>query len=330
MRIFAAIGLAITAASAIAQVDPAKVYFTVNGDDVKGAEYYSQMEFMENTGYMAESGQFIPGSPGLLALVDLINQHLYIQLAKQKNLYPTDAEVDALIKEMMVNDPHLVDRWVSMGRPEAALKEQERVLLAQFKLQTEGITVSDQEVSDFYHSKAIPGLTVAPRTVTFRLISVNDADAQKAVDADLAGGKPFEDVAQARSTDITHNSGGKLGPVPTDALPKDVAAALDKTKVGDSSTWIDEKTGDDPSASVFHVKYLVLEKVPEKPLPFDEMKEQIRRKMMLDKGRPKNNVEKEMSDLRQSSKIDIKNKEYAASYVIFMKTYYHETIHTGG
>lgn len=330
MRIFAAVGLAIAAASALAQVDPGRVVVTVNGDEIKGSEYYEHMEYMENVGRMLDSGKFVPVSPGLLSLVELVNQHLYLQLAKQKNLYPTDAEVDGLIKETMVDDPHLIDRWVATGRTQQALREQERLVLAQFKLQTEGITVSDQEVSDFYHNKAIPGLTVAPRTVTFRLISVNDADSEKAVDADLAGGKTFADVAQARSTDITKNSGGKLGPIPTDALPKDVAAALDKTKVGDSSTWVDEKVGDGDAATVFHVKYLVLGKEPEKPLPFDQYKDQIRRSMMLDRGRARNDVEKEISDLRQSSKIDIKNKEYATSYVIFMKSFYHETIHLGG
>ncbi len=330
MRIITAIGMALCAVAGYAQIDSSRVVFSVNGDEIKGDEYYTHMEFLPNMGRILESGNVISVTPGLLTIVELINQHLVLQLAKQKNLYPTDAEVDALIKQTLVDDPQMVTRWVGGGRTEPELRQAFLMTLSRFKIQTEGITVSDQEVSDFYHKNQIPGLTVDPRTVTLRMISVPDADTQKAVDADLASGQPFADVAKARSNDVTESQGGHLGPLPTDALPKDVVKLLDQTKVGSSTPWIDEQVGDASAPKTIHVKYLVEAKEAEKPKNFDDVKETIRRKMLLDRGAVRNDVEKEISALRQSAKIQISNKEYAAAYVAFMHQNYHEVVHVGG
>ena len=326
MRIIAAIGLAFAAAAAFAQVDPSRTVATVNGDTITGEQFYEHMEFLPNMNRTLESGEVVPVTPGLLAIVELVNQHLLLQLAKQKNLFPTDAQVDASLKQSMADDPHLLDRWIATGRTEEQLKGEYRTSIAQFNLRTEGITVSDQEVADFYHKEQIPGLTVSPRTVTFRVISVANESDEKAVDTDLGNGESFADVAKTRSNDITAPGGGLVGPVPTDFLPKDVAELLDSTKVGQSTPWHSEVSG---SATIY-VKYLVAGKEPQKPLDFDKMKETIRRKMMVDRGGIKNNVEEEMRQLRDNSKIDIPNKAYAAAYVDFMQKYYHETAHVGG
>ena len=330
MRIIAAIGLVLTAAAGFAQVDPSRTVVVVNGEAITGGEYYHHMEYLPNMGRILESGQVLPVSPGLLAIVELVNRHLLLQLTKQKNLYPTNDEVDALIKQSMVDDPNLLTNWIAQGRTEDELKDVYRTTIARFKLQTEGITVSDQEVADFFHKEAIPGLTVSPRTVTLRIISVSDTDTEKAVDADLSGGQPFADVAKVRSTDVTKERGGLLGPLPTDALPKDVVQVLDQTKVGNSTAWLDQQIGDANTPETIHTKYLIVAKEAQKPLEFDKMKDQIRRKMMLDRGNVRNNVEKEISDLRQTSKIDIKNKVFAEAYIQFMRANYHEKVQLAG
>jgi foldase protein PrsA len=322
MKIIAAIGLVFSAAIAFSQVDPGKVVATVNGDQIKGQEYYTHMEYLPNMGRLLESGGVVPVTPGLLSIIELVNHHILLQMAKDKNLSPTDQEIDALMKQSTTDDPNLEARWAAQGRSEADLREEYRTTVAQFKLQTEGITVSDQEVAQFYHDQAIPGLTVEPRTVKLRLISVTDPQGEKSVDTDLANGQSFGDVAKARSQDSTQQNSGELGTVPTDALPKDVVDILDKTKVGKTTDWTDEGVG----SGVIHVKYLIEGKAQEKPLVFATVKEQIRRRIMLDRGNVKNNVEAEMKEYRKKSQITIPNKGLAEAYRNFMLTNYHEVV----
>lgn len=309
-RIFAAVWLALVVAPCFAQVDPNRVVATVNGEEIKGDEYYRRMEHLPDVGKVLEGGRIAVYPPGFLTIVQLIDERLVLQLAKEKGVYPTDQEVLDLEKESMAADATLMQRWLNSGNTEDELKNQFRYEAAKFNLQTQGITVTDQEVADHYQ-KYPPK---KPKMITLRLIAVQDEASEKPVDDDLAAGKSFADVAQARSIDVTQVKAGELGTIPMDALPKNVYQALDQMKIGTVSDWLD--------ASGAKVKYLVEGKSPEETLPFDAvLKTQLRRELMLDKGAVKNNVVQEISDYRKAAKIDIKPKEFAQAYDDFVKAY---------
>jgi parvulin-like peptidyl-prolyl isomerase len=298
------------AAASFAQVDGGRTVVSVNGEDIKGEEYYRRMEYLPDVGRVLENGSVAVYPPGFLTMTQLIDEHLILQLAKQKGLTPTDQEINDTIKSSLAADPKMMERWMTAGRTEDELKYQFKYQVAQFKLQTQGIIISDQEVQDWY-TKNPPKI---PRLVTLRLIAVTDDAKMKAVDADLAAGKSFADVAKDKSEDVTQVNSGAVGTIPIDDLPKPVRDAVDSTTTGAVTGWIEYNNN--------HEKYLIESKAQEQKLPLDDtMKERLRRKLMLDKGAVKNNVMKEISDLRKSAKIDIKQKEWAAMYDNFVRTY---------
>jgi len=146
-------------------------------------------------------------------MAQLIDEHLVLQLAKSKNLYPNDDDINTLMKDSMQADPDLQKRWLMSGQTEDELKYQFVYQAAKFKLQTEGINVAQQEVEDFY-KKNPPTL---PKSIKLAVIAVaNEAD-EKTVDADLAAGKSFGEVAKQRSIDRSQADSGEIGTLPETA-----------------------------------------------------------------------------------------------------------------
>ena len=74
------------------QVDPARVVAVINGEEIKGAEYYRRMEYLPGAGKML-GDRFAEFPPGFMAIEQIITERLVYQLAKQKHCLPTDAEI---------------------------------------------------------------------------------------------------------------------------------------------------------------------------------------------------------------------------------------------
>ena len=197
--IFAGLWFAMTGI-AFAQVDPNRVVATVNGVEIKGDEYYHRMEFLPGVGKNMGDG-FAEFPPGFLTLEQLITEKLIFQLAKDKGVMPTDADVQDELRYRLHLNPKLQEDWRASGRTDAELNYQIKFDLAQFDILTAGITVTDQEVEKFY--KDNPKQFTSPMLVTLRVIVVRTQPDADAVDKDLASGKTFPDVAKARSADVT-------------------------------------------------------------------------------------------------------------------------------
>lgn len=118
--IFAGLLLALTGA-ALAQVDPARVVATVNGVAIKGDEYYHRMEFLPGVGKNMGDG-FAEFPPGFLTLEQLITEKLVFQLAKEKGVMPTQADIDAELQYRMSKDKTLQVDWLASGQTFADLQ----------------------------------------------------------------------------------------------------------------------------------------------------------------------------------------------------------------
>jgi foldase protein PrsA len=314
-KMLAALLLAVTA-SAFAQVDPNKTVVIVNGEEIKGAEYYRRMEFLPGVG-KKDGETFFEAPPGFLTLEQLITEKLVMQLAKQKGILPVDAEVENELKIRMEDNPKLLTEWASMGRAPEELKTLVRYELAQFKIQTFGITVTDQEVEKFY--KDNPTIYSLPKRAKLRVIVVESEADRSAVDKDLAAGKAFAEVAKERSLDLSKLKGGDYGEVPYEFLNTPARTEVEATKIGGVTNWVSSQT---PSGNTRYVKFQVVDVLPEKRLDLDvKLKRNIRRKMMLDRGRVKNDVRQEMSAMRSKATIDIKEPQFADTYKKFVDTY---------
>jgi foldase protein PrsA len=298
-------------------VDPNRVVAIVNGEEIKGSEYYRRMEYLEGVGIRL-GNQFAEFPPGFLAIQKLIDERLTFQLAKNKGVFPSDEEINGEIKVRMDDNPKMLEQWIAGGGNMDDLKYRLRVQLAEFKIQTFGITITDAEVESHY--KEHPDLFTAPRQFKLRLIAVQSADDTKAVDADLAGGKEFSAEATAKSVDITGRLGGEYGTIADYKLSTPAREALDKIKIGQTTQWL--TTTPDGGSGTF-LKFYLEDIIPAKKMDLDNtLRRVIRRKLMADKGKIRNaGVPKELDQLRAKAAIDIKQPEFADAYKKYMATY---------
>ncbi|MBN9503936.1 MAG: hypothetical protein J0H02_19320, partial [Armatimonadetes bacterium] len=135
----------LAAGAAHAQVDTNKTVAIINGEEIKGGEYYHRMEYLSGVGKVSSSG-VMEFPPGFLTIEQIITERLILQLAKNKGVYPSDLEVDKELQTRQEENPKMMENWINSGRSEADLKYMTRLELAQFKISTAGVTVTDQEV----------------------------------------------------------------------------------------------------------------------------------------------------------------------------------------
>lgn len=304
-----------TALSTYAQIDPTRTVITVNGEEIKGNEYYHRMEYLPGVG--KQTGNAISEfPPGFLTIEQLVTERLVMQLAKQKGVLPSDLEVTNELAERVKENPNLVADWKSTGRTDEDLRYQIRFDLAQFKLATFGITITDQEIDKYY--AANPPLFTIPKQYKLSVILVNAEADKAAVDTDLKAGKAFADVARARSQDLTKNVGGAYGTIPITLFNETTRTALNNVKVGQNTGWITTTANDQPAFVKFRVDDVIAEKKEELT---PALRRKIRRKRMLEMGSVKNNLEQQMIEMRKAAKIDIKQKEFADAYKRFIDAY---------
>lgn len=292
-----------------AQVDAARVIASVNGEQVKGSEYYRRMEFLTGVGRVV-GDRFVEMSPGFLTLETLITEKLLGQMAKEKGIAPTEVELNSEMSLRLQLDPTMLEKWKTSGRTDAELRDQVRVQLTQFKLQTFGVTITDQEVEKQYNENK-PKYTT-PKRLRLRLVAAPDAATRDLADKDLKAGKPFAEVASKYSVDITRAAGGAYGVMPVTLFSPAFRPAVEPLKAGQSTEWI--------AAGTTFVKFLVEEVLPEELQPLSpNLRRQIRREMMLLRGQVKNNLTLDMRVLRQKAKVDITEPEFAAAYKKFLE-----------
>jgi hypothetical protein len=310
-QIATALTLVIAAAMAHAQVDPNRTVVVINGEEIKGAEYYRRMEHLPGVGKIMGEG-LAEFPPGFLTIEQLITERLIMQLAREKGVFPTDTEVQAELGQRLKINPKLLEEIGVIGMTRADLEYQIRFDLAQFKLITAGITVTDQEVDKFY--KDNPGTFTNPKRVKLRVIAVQNEAERNAVDADLKKGTAFAEVARKHSVDVTRHSGGEFGVWPVNDLNEHIRKAVEAMKVGQTSNWL--------SAQDAQMKFLLEEVLPEKREDLTpELRQGIRRRLMLDRGRVRNDIQKDMLAMRKKANIDIKSKEFAEAYKRFIESY---------
>jgi len=288
-------------------IDPNRVVAVVNGEEIKGAEYYRRMEYLSGVGYQA-GRTFLERSPRILTLQKLISERLKFSLAKSKGVYPSDDDVEAELNIRKEDNPKVLENWAAVGGDIDELKYQLRLQLCEFNLKTLGISKTDKEIEDFYNDH--PLLYTIPKSLKLRLIAVAASDDTKIVDQDLASGKDFATEAQEKSIDVSKTSGGLLGVVSEDNLTPETQEALKNTKVGKTTNWL--TTAADGGKGNY-LKFLLEEVIPPKKQDFDaKLKRTIRRKLMVEMGQIKNgNLSKDLEAERTKIKVEI--KPYASS-----------------
>ncbi|MDI9641593.1 peptidyl-prolyl cis-trans isomerase [Kamptonema cortianum] len=284
------------AISSHAQTNPSKTLVVVNGAPITGANYMKRMEVLPGVGKLV-GGRFVEATPGFLTLQTLINEMLMLQLAREKGVEPTAAQVDAELKRRLDANPEAMKVFELVGFTVEDFKYDIKVQMAEFNLTTMGINIADQQIEQFYRQQ-ISEYTV-PKRYKLRIVAVTSEAARTAVDQALAGGANFADVATQHSVDVrTKGNGGLMGDVPEDALNPETKSLVAAMKEGQTTPWAGG--GDGTFVKIFLEKIL-----PSQVLPLDaSLKEEIRRRMMVDRGRVRNNIAKMMQEMREKAKIE--------------------------
>ena len=320
---FASLPLLLLATTSFAQIDTARTIATINGEEIKGAEYYRRMEYLGGVG--KQLGRvYTELPPGLWTLDTLITEKLVLQLAKEKGVFPSDLEVTKEIESRTAQDPQYLTRYRSSGRTDEELRGEIRYGIAQYKLQTYGITITDGEIDAYY--KSAPERFTTPKRLKLRVIAVGTEGDKALVDADLSKGTPFSKVAEARSLDASKSRGGEYATIPEDALAPAMKTAVGGLKKGQVSAWVETA----PEGQKAYVKFLVDDILPAEKQKLDaDLRREVRREMALQRGRIKNDLQKELKDLRRKAKIDIAAPEFAKAYEAFIKQYLGDGLPTG-
>jgi parvulin-like peptidyl-prolyl isomerase len=303
-------------ASAQNPVDPNAVVAVIDGNEIKGGEYFHRMERLPGVGTLVGQN-FIQLQPGVLTLQQLISEHLLLQLAEQRGVSPKDSEVDQAYRDALTENPNLEKTWTAGGLSLDELRYQFKLDLAKFKIVTQGVNITDQEVQNQYDTNH-SDYTV-PRLVKLRFIVADGEAGKTAIDADLAAGKAFGQVAHDRSIDVSRVRDGDYGNVPFNSLAQPIKDALAKVKVGGVTDWVSVATRKD-GTGVAIMKFLYEDVTPEKLLPLDDiLKNRIRKDMMVKRGSVKNNIAVLMAEARHKAKIDIKDPVFATAFSNLLK-----------
>jgi parvulin-like peptidyl-prolyl isomerase len=309
MKKVAIFGLFILSVIGQAQVDPNRVVLTVNGEEVKGSEYYERMEFLPGVGTV-RGQDFLEAAPGFLTLNRLIEERLLLQVAKENKCLPTDAEIAGIYAERVADMPNYEKTYTEAGVTKKYVEHQIRLELAQFKLQTMGINVTDQEVDKHY--KENPGRFTIGKRVKLSVITVPEFRKDEA-DKALAT-KSFAEVAKAMSQDQSAKDGGALGFIFEVELGDQIKAAIKPLKIGGMTAWIKGENA--------VVKFRVDDIVPEQVKPLDaKMKKDLRRSLMVDRGMAKNNVEALLRAARKNAKIVVNQNQFKSEVTKMLERY---------
>ncbi|MBX3114409.1 MAG: SurA N-terminal domain-containing protein [Fimbriimonadaceae bacterium] len=271
---------------------------TVNGQPIARSQYIKRMEVLPGVGKNV-GGKFFEATPGFLTLQQLINEALMLQLAKDKGVEPSEAQITDEIKFRTDDNPDFVKAFTMLGFTQADLRYDIKVQLSEFNLTTMGINIADAQITQFYENEKRAQFTL-PKRHKIRVITIDSPALKKKVDDQLAAGKSFADVAAELSIDIsTKYDGGLMGVIPEDNLSGTIKAIVNGMKEGQSSIWVPGQT------QGVEIKFFLEKTWQSEVMPLDaKLKQRIRRKMMVDRGNVKNDIEKMMANQRANARIE--------------------------
>ena len=168
----------------------------------------------------AYTSQVSEQSVGLQVVASWIQATLIEEEARQRNLYPTEAEVSERLaghrKRMEFAGRNWTEFLGNSGLTEEDIKRNIRSELAREKLFFEGVNVSEDEVRTAFEAQ-VSGFTIPAQARISQITVLSEADLRQ-VQEDLDGGASFELVATTYSQDVFREASGKV----PDMLPREI------------------------------------------------------------------------------------------------------------
>ncbi len=230
----------------------------------------------------------------------LISEQLIRQEAAKQKIEVSDKEVDARFEQVVKASKKslkevekiLKDQGLSIEEYKDNMKTQ---LIAQklFQKVSGGVKVTDAQVKDYYEKNKDTEFN-EPEKVRTQQILTADEDAAKKAKQELDNGADFAAVAKKYSTDpSTKDKGGELPAFSREQVVPEWAKEVFARNAG-------ETTGIFKTSFGYHI-VKVLEKIPAKQKPFEQVKDSIKQRLLATE---KDKVfQKWLSDLKKKSDI---------------------------
>ncbi len=299
------------------------VMAVVNGESITLDDYYKYLEFKPDVRVITQSGvAALPpeGTLGFQALQDLIGQRVTIQLAKDNNMFPSDADVTKELEFKKKLNPNYLGALTQRGYTFDMIRNSLTLDLIRERMLTKGMVVTQADVDSYV--KANPKEFIEPQRADIRWILVQDKQTQKKVDQEITGGQDFSQVAKRYSAapDVKENDARLTdkntgGPPATASLPANVQTAIKNFKGGETTEWI-------PLVDGF-AKFFVKQIMPERPLVMDDAKKELLRRLLAQKkGSEGRDINRQVLVKLKDSKIEVRKtafqKPWEEAYRKFM------------
>ncbi len=289
----------------------------INDNQIPREEYYRRLELV-SVPVQIGPNQLTTVPAGYAVLLTMIREQVLLQMAREKGVMPTDKQVEERVEREFKNNPQTkqaITEQKIMTLDE--YRQQVRVALAYFNLITRGVTVTEQEVKQFYEQNK--RAFYRPASVRVRAVQVGNPIIRKQIDDDLKRGFSFQSIVQKYSQNPAINTQAGETEIPIEgeirarnqaeeALIRQIRRTLQNARVGQVTDWIE--LGNNTA-----VRYEIITHLPGRQLPFEEVKDTIREQLLLQKGAQKNrDIDVEIARAVTKAKVEILNPRWKERY----------------
>jgi len=284
----------------------------VAGDPVTRDEFMEQLQ-TKRTVRVNVNGQVaeVPVADTLAfqAMQELVTRKIVMQLAKDEGVAPTEKEVDDEIAFRTKLDGAYIKQFQAMGFTLQGIRQNVMSELAQEKIITKGITVTEADVDKYIKENPKQFIQPAKANLTFIYAKTEEkrAEAQKALDSGMLfkmAASKYSDAPNAAATDGRFAIPGateSTGDTDLSKLTENIRGPIIAAKAGTSTDWIKAD-----AAGTSHVKFFVNSKTEEKPVDLTkERKELLRRRMAIQRGNAATDLTRRVADKLKTAKIDV-------------------------
>jgi hypothetical protein len=254
-------------------------------------EYYKRLERL-STPIQVPGGGVSAAPASYATIVQLIREQIVLKMAKDAGVLPTDEEVKQRAEKERKNNTQINEALQKGFLTLEDFMGQVRVGLAEFNLRTRGVTVTDKEVQEAY--TAYKKQFYKPDAVRVRFLSVMNPQVKTEIDQQIKEQIAFESIVDKYSKTAMAGVQAGEAEIPTELLAQPtqnmsreqfVATNALRTKLktvraGVTTEWM--KVGQE------WVKFQVLAQTKGHQMGFDEVKDNIREQLLLQKGGQKN------------------------------------------
>jgi parvulin-like peptidyl-prolyl isomerase len=288
---------------------------TVNGEPITEDEFHKRTENIVLLDLLPPYQQARAlVKAGDLAMQSLISEKLILQFGKEKNVTPTNADINKTVPlAKKYQDSQFAVIGPNPARGDEEWRRDVRIYLIQRNLALAPLKITDEEKKKEY--EVVKGMLTPADTYHLAVINVKTKEkAAKALDL-LKTGVAFETVALTQSDDeISKKRQGDMDEIPSTSIPPDLMAVLKKLKPGEYAKQAvmvkrPSQTSGQPETNYVIPKFIEMK--PGVPPTPEEAEPQVLQRLLMQKDPSAlQRVQEDLMKFKERAKIVITLKPY--------------------